>query len=91
MAKEVIKKKGFKQASSTKHVKTRTPYKAVDQYEKEFKYAYAEMIGNVANDILKTAAKQLNIKKTSFKKAEDVKSLIDNVEHNHYCNDHECI
>jgi len=91
MAKDVIKKKGFKQASSKKHVKTRTPYKAVEEYEKEFKYAYAEMIGDTANALLKMASKQLNVKGVVIKKSDDTNALIDNVEHDHNCNDHQCI
>lgn len=62
MTKEAINKQGFKQKSSIKHVKTRTPYKAVEEYEKDFKHKFGENLGDMANEFLKTATKQLIVK-----------------------------
>ena len=54
-----IKKKGFKKIASKKTVKTRTIYRAVSEYEKEFKHEYANMVGDVATEVMKTVTKQL--------------------------------
>jgi len=54
-----IKKKGFKKLADKKHVKTRTPYKAVIDYEKEFKHDYANMIGDVSKNVMTIMTKQL--------------------------------
>jgi len=59
---EVIKKQGFRQKSSVKHVKTRTPYKVVEEYEKDFKYKFGDNLGNMAIEFLKTVTKQLIVK-----------------------------
>lgn len=65
MGKEVISKKGFKQKAAHKHVKTRTPYKVVEHYEKDFKHDFAKRIGDMANGVLTHAAKELNVKNPS--------------------------
>ncbi len=66
----VIKQQGFKQKSSLKHVKTRTPYKAVDTYEKEFKYAYARDLGNMMDEYVKYMASSFGIGNIKLTKGE---------------------
>ena len=58
-----INKKEFKKQAEVKHVKTRTIYRAVDEYEKEFKNDYANMVGNASSEILRKVTKQLYAKK----------------------------
>lgn len=65
---EIIKQQGFKQKSSLKHVKTRTPYRVVEQYEKQFKYQFGEDLGQMATEFMKVATKHLSDTKGQVQK-----------------------
>ena len=67
---KVVSEKGFKQKSSVKHVKTRTPYKVVDHYEKEFKHSFAEMVGDMMDEYIDTMSEMLNTGKIKIQKSE---------------------
>lgn len=75
---KVIKEQGFKQKSSVKHVKTRTPYRAVDEYEKQFKYAYAKMISQTMQDVAKMLSGQLKVGRPVLRKS--MKEEIEKIE-----------
>lgn len=49
-------------AKKHKHVKTRTPYKAVEQYEKKFKGNFAKELASTMKIYMGTVTKQLKVK-----------------------------
>ena len=66
---KTIKEKQFTKKANVKHVKTRTPYKFVNQYEKGFKRAFAGMVGEMADEYVNRTAEMLNVKPTRIQKA----------------------
>ena len=58
---ESAKQKKFNKEANVKHVKTRTVYKPVEQYERKFKRRYGAELGSAVNQYLKTARNQLNV------------------------------
>ena len=63
MTNQVVKINKFDKKSNDKHVKTRTPYKAVEQYEREFKHKFGKELGLAVHKYMDTVVKQLNLKK----------------------------
>ena len=60
---EVISQKKFNKHANKKSVKTRTPYKFVDDYEKKFKKDFGKMIGEMSKDFIKDISLKLEIHK----------------------------
>ena len=62
MTKQILPIKKFDKKANHKHVKIRTPYKAVRQYEHEFKQKFGKELGDAVHLYMDTMTKQLNIK-----------------------------
>ena len=62
MAKSKFNKKKFNQQANKSLVKIRSKYKAVNQYEAEFKARYGQMMARLTSEFIAKATKMLNPK-----------------------------
>ena len=60
---EIISQKKFNKHANKKSVKTRTPYKFVDEYEKQFKQDFGKMLGAMSSKFIKDMSVKLEIHK----------------------------